>query len=943
MKHTVELLAPAGNYEAFLGAINAGADAVYLGGEKFGARAYAENFDKAQILRALHVAHFYGKKVYLTVNTLLKEQEIQELPGFLAPFYEAGLDGVIVQDFGVFRQIRAQFPGLPLHGSTQMAVTGRRGAAFLQAQGAARIVPARELSLEEVREIKEKTGMEVECFIHGAMCYSYSGQCLFSSILGGRSGNRGRCAQPCRLPYEIWESENVCSDKSLNVETGRLDVRERENVYSRKDSYAGNCPDRRLTGACYPLSLKDMCTLAFLPALLEAGIDSLKIEGRMKRPEYAAGVTAIYRKYIDLYERQGAEGFQVDETDLARLKSLYIRSEIQTGYYERQNGREMVTLNAPGYGKTDESLLLEIRERYLRQPEKRLVRLKAFLKVGEPARLQIFCAADGGHSDAAQDARRGGGEESGWKAADGLPLCDADSAPREEHQTATFSATVSGEMVQPARKAPLTAEDVQKQLMKLGESLLAAKACEVSLEGDCFLPVRALNELRRQAVEAFEGEVAARRSGAQKRGLAESEMEQAAVTERGRGDGQDDENESQKDRIIDRPSQSSIKLQREPEKITQAGKFVKTAEMSAYVETSDLTVSHREISSDQRREAPARDCLVRTEAQLQAALGQGCRRIYVEADLFMQMRGRLSLAGEALYLALPYVLRKRDDAWFSALSTGIGQAQLSVEGFLVRNLEGFAFAATCEADGLRLWSENRTPTELVNKKCFAKDMENPARHGNSGAKAQRRLIVADAGLYCCNSQALSFLSAFCGEVTLPYELNAGEAARLAGEARAQGIPASLIVYSHIPMMVTANCVAKTAGACPRCADEAEGVDRGKHADFSVSGRFSWEGDHGRDDIKLYMEKHVFEEDEKRYFIKDRYDITFPVERNCKHCYNVIYNSRPYALQAGSAKRVWAAAQRYDFALETGEETARILAGEVPAGERTTGHWKRGVD
>ena len=188
----VELLAPAGNYDAFLGALNAGADAVYLGGGRFGARAYADNFDDDQIVRTLHVAHFYGKKIYLTVNTLLKEQELAELTAFLTPFYEAGLDGVIVQDFGVFSHIRREFPALPLHVSTQMMVTGKRGAAFLKEQGACRIVPARELSLKEVQKIKEEAGVEVECFIHGAMCYCYSGQCLFSSILGGRSGNGGR-------------------------------------------------------------------------------------------------------------------------------------------------------------------------------------------------------------------------------------------------------------------------------------------------------------------------------------------------------------------------------------------------------------------------------------------------------------------------------------------------------------------------------------------------------------------------------------------------------------------------------------------------------------------------------------------------------------------------------------------------------------------------------
>ena len=237
----VELLAPAGCFESFKGAIHAGADAVYIGGRKYGARAYADNFTEEEVCLAIRYAHLFGRKLYLTVNTLVKEDELKELPAYLRPFYEEGLDGVIVQDLGVFSLLRECFPGLPLHGSTQMTVTGPGGAAFLQSLGASRVVPARELSLKELEEIRA-TGIEVEAFVHGSMCYCYSGQCLFSSMLGGRSGNRGRCAQPCRLPYEIVGQK------------GR--------------------------GIQYPLSLKDLCTLSFLPELIQAGIDSFKIEGR---------------------------------------------------------------------------------------------------------------------------------------------------------------------------------------------------------------------------------------------------------------------------------------------------------------------------------------------------------------------------------------------------------------------------------------------------------------------------------------------------------------------------------------------------------------------------------------------------------------------------------------------------------------------------------------
>ena len=229
----VELLAPAGNKEAFIGTINAGADAVYLGGTKYSARAYADNFETEDIIFCIRYAHLRGKKVYLTVNTLMKENEINGLYDYIQPLYIAGLDACIVQDFGAFIFLQKHFPDMELHASTQMTITGPDSAKMLKEMGATRIVPARELSLSEIKILKKESGLEIETFIHGAMCYCYSGQCLFSSILGGRSGNRGRCAQPCRLPYDV----NNTTSKN-------------------KDTY--------------PLSLKDMCTLEHIDKLIQA-------------------------------------------------------------------------------------------------------------------------------------------------------------------------------------------------------------------------------------------------------------------------------------------------------------------------------------------------------------------------------------------------------------------------------------------------------------------------------------------------------------------------------------------------------------------------------------------------------------------------------------------------------------------------------------------------
>ena len=309
-REEIELLAPAGSYEGFEAAIGAGADAVYVGGAAFGARAYAKNFGEEELLRAIDTAHIHGRKLYLTVNTLLKNRELSEqLYDYLLPYYKEGLDAVIVQDMGVFKMIREMFPGMHLHASTQMTVTGPEGMKFLEEQGASRVVTARELSLEEIRRMHETSPIEIESFVHGALCYSYSGQCLMSSILGGRSGNRGRCAQPCRLPYQTAlccgengrQSEK--NSKAENSESGNFRGRDFGSRNSVKRSGRNiNTENRKAQELC-PLSLKDISTIEILPQILEAGVTSLKIEGRMKTALYVATVARTYRKAIDDYKK----------------------------------------------------------------------------------------------------------------------------------------------------------------------------------------------------------------------------------------------------------------------------------------------------------------------------------------------------------------------------------------------------------------------------------------------------------------------------------------------------------------------------------------------------------------------------------------------------------------------------------------------------------------
>ena len=330
-----ELLAPAGNINIFKAVIEAGADAVYVGGSMFGARAYANNFDEEELLYAIDYAHLKGVKVYLTVNTLLKNDEIEKLYDYLLPFYERGLDAVLVQDLGALKLIHDRFPDLAIHTSTQMTVTGIDGVRFLKQFGVQRVVMAREVSLAEMKEIHEKCGMEIEAFVHGALCYSYSGQCLFSSMLGGRSGNRGRCAQPCRLPY--------C-------------------VGNKKDTYI--------------LSLKDMCGINDLQKLKESGVYSLKIEGRMKQAGYASGVVAYYRRYIDSMK-------EVSDKDYKNIAGLGNRCGFTDKYYFEHNGTDMVTFEQPNFvsDASDE----------LPQFSKIKIQGKLTLKEAEPGALTVSC------------------------------------------------------------------------------------------------------------------------------------------------------------------------------------------------------------------------------------------------------------------------------------------------------------------------------------------------------------------------------------------------------------------------------------------------------------------------------------------------------------------------------------------------------------------------
>ncbi len=413
-----EVLAPAGSFQTFKAVIEAGADAIYVGGSRFGARAYADNFTEEELLNAIDYAHLRGKKVYLTVNTLLKNDEINDgLYDYLLPFYLKGLDAVLVQDFGALSYIHKAFPDLPIHTSTQMTVTGIEGVKLLQSYGVTRVVMARETSLAEMKKIHEATGMELEAFVHGALCYCYSGQCLFSSLLGGRSGNRGRCAQPCRLAYTV------------------LDKKQNELL---RDSYI--------------LSMKDMCGIRDIKELREAGVYSLKIEGRMKRPEYAAGVVSFYRKYVDSMK-------PVTEADYNKLKSLGNRCGFTDNYYFNHNSKDMVTYEKPNFAVEDEGFVSQISARYVDTESKLSVKGTCVLNEGENSFFTVEC------------------------------------------RNLVYTAT--GAIVDTAQKKPLIEDDVRKRLAKTGDTSFIFDELDVVMDDNIFMPNGAINELRRNALDGL--------------------------------------------------------------------------------------------------------------------------------------------------------------------------------------------------------------------------------------------------------------------------------------------------------------------------------------------------------------------------------------------------------------------------------------------------------
>lgn len=507
-EQTIELLAPAGSWEALEAAINAGADAVYMGGKSFGARQYASNFDREEMQRAVYFAHMHRVRLFITVNTLVDDSELKELADYLLFLSNIGIDGIIVQDLGVIKIAKEIVPDLPLHASTQMTVTNSAGVELAAEAGLERVVLARELSLKEIDSICHGTETEIEIFIHGALCVCYSGQCLMSSLIGGRSGNRGRCAQPCRLPYKLVDEEN-------------------KDLLEGKD--AGQ----------YLLSPKDLNTLEILPELIQAGVTSYKIEGRMKRPEYVAIVVDAYRRAIDGYLNGD---YSVNQTDLANIEQIFNR-DFTTAYMVDRPGKMMMSDRRPNnrgvligrvtkleHGSNKATIKLE-KELHLDDG------LEFWVKVGGRVgttvtslslnNVEVATAPIG--SQVVIDVPRGvklndrvfrtfdnklmtyAGKFFGEKAKKRIPITALVTAKLGQTMSVLLTDDEGNTgyaetefIVEEARKHPLNEETTRKQIDRLGTTEYKLDKLILDCDENVMVPMSEINEARRMAAEILD-------------------------------------------------------------------------------------------------------------------------------------------------------------------------------------------------------------------------------------------------------------------------------------------------------------------------------------------------------------------------------------------------------------------------------------------------------
>lgn len=863
MNRNVEILAPAGSFMSMQASFKAGADAVYMGGRRFGARAYAENPEDDELLKAIDYAHMRGKRLYLTVNTIVKENELEALYDYLKPLYLHGLDAVIVQDLGVLHMISKSFPKLPIHISTQMSLTTAEAVKLLGGS-VVRVVPARELSLDEIAAFKKDSGLELEVFVHGALCYSYSGQCLFSSACGDRSGNRGRCAQPCRKPYR-------CDLPDESVFSG--------STHAEWEMYGED--------GKYLLSPKDICTLDRIPDLIEAGVDSFKIEGRMKSPVYACGVTEIYRRAVDLYYQLGREGYYEYikshpaewQENRIRLADLFNRGGFSEGYAFSGTGRKMMSINRPNHEgvcvgealvrkgfaelKTIVKLypgdVLEIRD------SRRTDWYSYTTSVESPAGSVLRFKAAAGESRTPEEIRvrvfRIRCEklllelkERYVEAKDCIPVagtvylvpgselvCSVETAQPNRITGKKYYAAAAGEKVSEAVNAPLMEKTVSDKVKRSGDSEFEFTELSVELEGKPFAAKSVLGKVRRQTLEALRQEIC--------RDFRRTEDGAELAELRRAKDGAD-----------------SAEL-RHAENGENAAEFRNPGERGESVKCGLE-------KTDAEKKKVLLSCVVAEKGQLNACISLNCvDRIVIDMempvfDYFSENAKKLTEKsaenGKPLFFRTAQVA---DEKNLEELRTLIarcirGAYGKSVAGFYVRNL-----------------SAAQVIREVFNERLSGKRVcgEEPCRVP---------YLIADNNLYAANSDAAEWLAdhGFAGFV-YSSELSGKETAELNSGLDASGNPLmrELLLYGREQLMLSKQCVKNSLNRC--------------------NGKREW--------LKITSEEGR----------------EFPVYTDCKSCRNRIYNAYITDLRGkiNITENPDIDVFRFEFTKENGSQTKEVLS------------------
>lgn len=969
----VEILAPAGSKESLIAAINAGADAVYAGGRLFGARAYAKNLDDTEVLEAVDYVHLHGRKFYLTVNTLLKQNEIDKLLyHYLQPLYEEGLDAVIVQDAGVMEFISREFPEIPIHASTQISLTMAEGAMALAGHGVTRLVNARELNLEEISRIRQTTNLEIESFVHGALCYCYSGQCLMSSLIGGRSGNRGRCAQPCRMEYSAFSTQAQMADVNcvhsaepeMSIKNQRFFTQAQidDANYVRNAETGISVKNAKNRQGHFLLSPKDICTLDMVPQLIEAGIDSFKIEGRMKGPEYAAATVQAYRREVDRYFELGSERYaifhkehpEVLQKTVLELEDIYNRGGFSKGYYQFYNGREMMSMARPNHNGVLAAKITEIRQHR--------ISLIALQKLYAQDVLEIRMQNGNCYEFTLKEGREKG-EYLETGITPGLPVKKGDLAFRTKNQELLlrlskeycekkstipvtgyfqavpgqkaaffikaqgFCAKAEGEIVQCAKKQPLTKEKLEEQLKKTGDTPFFFTDLEIYCEDGIFLPVSKLNALRRDALTQLSKTIieASKRKPLQLKGL-DKIKEQQEKTEENQQDitcqlmaaeaalctAKNQQNIICQKQAAD--TQLAIEIQstvheKSPIEIQPAihdksaidtqpaidtqlaihGKS--TVEIQSTIYEKSLVDTQSAIYEKSLTEIPDNvvdwkpeiTASVMTLEQLEAVLqSHTATRIYYDlaalpiegaADYAKKARQ----AGKKFLLRLPRICRAAVYDWLLKKKEKLLSEE--IDGYLIQNYEELYLFA-------QFWGKETAGKEKI----------------------------ADAMLYVMNHEAKKFFRCYgLTGFTAPYEENKKELEELGLSDM------EMTVYGRLPLMTSAQCIKKNTLGCNKQSDNKPSNSR-------------------------YFNNKLKENCLLPVLI-DRKQKKLPVKYFCSFCYNTIYNPECLSLldSMEELRRLAPCALRFDFTFESAQETLDILDyAKLPAASYTRGHFRRGV-